>query len=296
MASEPINKAKSSCHSKNQEETNVKKKLTVLESHGYILGKTVGVGTYATVKLADSNRHRCQVAVKVISKFQAPSANLNKFLPREIQVVKNLRHPNLIRYFQAIETSYRDIKCENLLLDRQYNLKLSDFGFARGYMKPVDGVQSLCETYCGSFAYASPEIICSIPYRPQLSDIWSAGVVLYTMVFGRLPFDDTSWSKLRKQVQSKVVFPKSPKVSRACRSLILRILVPQNLRPSIAEIQKDAWLTKQTATAQTSTDDARIEESTSTVKSHSGKTLSNANTSAKSRKSSHSKKSDNNEE
>lgn len=110
------------------------KKLTVLESHGYALGKTIGAGSYATVKviihpisfsfpflldviffnskfsraqIAKSDRHDCQVAVKIVSKFHAPGEYLTKFLPREIEVVKGLKHPNLIHFLQAIETTHR---------------------------------------------------------------------------------------------------------------------------------------------------------------------------------------------
>lgn len=93
---------------------------------------------------------------------------------------------------------HRDIKCENLLMDHYFNIKLSDFGFARGQMKPKNGEWILSTTYCGSYAYASPEILRGIPYQPQLSDIWSMGVVLYTMVYGRLPFDDSNHAQLLK--------------------------------------------------------------------------------------------------
>ncbi|XP_026320971.1 testis-specific serine/threonine-protein kinase 3-like isoform X4 [Hyposmocoma kahamanoa] len=224
------------------------RKLTVLETHGYVLGRTIGSGSYATVKVATSDRHNCQVAIKIISKFQAPGDYLKKFLPREIEVVKGLKHENLIRFLQAIETTHRvyivmeyaengslldiirkdqhidemrgrrwfrqlveaveychergvvhrDIKCENLLMDHSLNIKLSDFGFARGHMKPKNGVYALSETFCGSYAYASPEILKGVPYRPQDSDIWSMGVVLYAIVYGRLPFDDTNYSQLLK--------------------------------------------------------------------------------------------------
>lgn len=83
------------------------KKPTVLESHGYNLGKIIGNGSYATVRVAYSNRHECDVAIKIVSKFSAPTDYLKKFLPREIEVVKGLRHPNLIRFLQAIETTHR---------------------------------------------------------------------------------------------------------------------------------------------------------------------------------------------
>lgn len=58
-------------------------------------------------KVAYSERHNTSVAVKIVSKFNAPSDYLKKFLPREIEVVKGLKHPNLIRFLQAIETTHR---------------------------------------------------------------------------------------------------------------------------------------------------------------------------------------------
>ena len=71
----------------------------------------------------------------------------------------------------------RDLKCENILLDGQNNLKLSDFGFAR-FMKKDD----VSKTFCGSAAYAAPEILQGIPYSGFGYDVWSVGVILYIMV------------------------------------------------------------------------------------------------------------------
>lgn len=93
---------------------------------------------------------------------------------------------------------YRDIKCENLLLDSDYNIKLSDFGFARNNMIKKNGQMKTSSTFCGSYAYASPEILRGIPYQPNSSDVWSIGVVLYAMVFGSLPYDDVTYQKLLK--------------------------------------------------------------------------------------------------
>lgn len=99
-----------------------------------------------------------------------------------------------------------------MLMDSGFNIKLSDFGFARGHLKTKNGHISLSETFCGSYAYASPEILKGIPYQPQLSDVWSMGVVLYAMVFGRLPFDDTNYTVLLKVRLSIIYKHKKQKI------------------------------------------------------------------------------------
>lgn len=58
-------------------------------------------------KMAHSELHGGNVAIKIVSKYTAPEDYLKKFLPREIEVVKGLKHPNLIRFLQAIETTHR---------------------------------------------------------------------------------------------------------------------------------------------------------------------------------------------
>ncbi|XP_031364366.1 testis-specific serine/threonine-protein kinase 3-like isoform X2 [Apis laboriosa] len=245
------------------------KKLTILESHGYTLGKTIGAGSYATVKIAKSDRHDCQVAVKIVSKFQAPGDYLKKFLPREIEVVKGLKHPNLIRFLQAIETTHRVYiimeyaQCGSLLDIIRRDTFIDEFRSRRWFRQLLEAID-----YCHgrgvvhSYAYASPEILKGVPYLPQLSDVWSMGVVLYAMVYGRLPFDDTNYSQLLKQVQNKVVFPKEPNVSQACRSLISRILVPQRIRMNIDNIRNDTWLAESLVTVETSTTDIPMDTST----------------------------------
>nr|CAH7734998.1 unnamed protein product [Callosobruchus chinensis] len=262
------------------------------------------MGSYAVVRMAHSDRHDGNVAIKIVSKFSAPTDYLKKFLPREIEVVKGLRHPNLIRFLQAIETTHRvyiimeyaengslldiirkdqyidetrarkwfrqlvdaveychdrgvvhrDIKCENMLMDVKWNVKLSDFGFARSHLRTKTGEFLLSETYCGSYAYASPEILRGIPYQPQYADVWSMGVVLFAMVFGRLPFDDSNYRELIKQVSNKVVFPKDPKISHTCKSLISKILAPLKSRIRMNGIRQDQWFMFDPDAASTSKD------------------------------------------
>lgn len=80
---------------------------TILSIHGIILGKVIGSGNYAKVKIAYSEELGKRVAVKIISKLKAPIEYTKKFLPREIDAVKGLHHENLIQFYQSIETNHR---------------------------------------------------------------------------------------------------------------------------------------------------------------------------------------------
>lgn len=207
------------------------RRFQILESQGFIVGKTLGHGSYATVRSAYDVNRKHKVALKIISKRKAPEDYLTKFLPREIEAIKVLKHPSLIAFYQVIETTtryflvmelgyvdlldtirrkklieedqagiwfrqlhdglyymhakalvHRDLKCENILLDLNNNLKITDFGFAKKIVKTKTGDVKYSETYCGSYAYAPPEILKGTPYDPYLADVWSLGVVLFTMV------------------------------------------------------------------------------------------------------------------
>ena len=135
---------------------------------------------------------------------------------------------------------HRDLKCENLLLDSQLRLKLSDFGFARTFERG-----KMLETYCGSYAYAAPEVILGEPYDGEAADIWSIGVILYAMVVGKLPFKDSDVKTLLGDVATKLVFPN--RVTQECNNLIRKILTfASKDRISLETIAKHPWMTKKT--------------------------------------------------
>ena len=93
---------------------------------------------------------------------------------------------NCLEYLHSLNIVHRDIKPENLLLYKiknKINLKLIDFGISNCYT-----MDKLLSTPCGTASYAPPEMHKGEEYYGLLSDIWSAGVVLYAMVFGYLPF------------------------------------------------------------------------------------------------------------
>lgn len=79
----------------------------MLEKIGFQVGKKIGIGAYSTVRVAYSEKRKESVALKIIWKNTASQLFQTHFLPREIDIVKSLRHPNILQYFQCIETDRR---------------------------------------------------------------------------------------------------------------------------------------------------------------------------------------------
>ncbi|XP_062446121.1 testis-specific serine/threonine-protein kinase 2 [Rhea pennata] len=149
-----------------------------------------------------------------------------------------------IKYCHNMDLAHRDLKCENILLDKDLNIKLSDFGFSKPLDRDENGKITLSKTFCGSAAYAAPEVLQGIPCNPKICDIWSLGVILYIMVCALMPFDD---SNIRKMVwiqkQHRIHFPKSRHLTAACKDLIYRMLQPDvSQRLCIDEVLSHPWL------------------------------------------------------
>lgn len=127
-----------------------------------------------------------------------------------------------------MEIAHRDMKCENVLLTSNFNVKLADFGFAR-YVIDNRGKRVLSDTYCGSLSYAAPEILRASPYNPKIADLWSLGVILYILLNKSMPFDDTDIKRLYEQqtnrkwkFRSKI----AETLSEQVKKLVTRLLEP----------------------------------------------------------------------
>jgi len=80
---------------------------------------------------------------------------------------------------------HRDVKLDNILMDRHGNVKLCDFGLCD--ITP-SSQNTLLRGWVGSLEYAAPEILHRIPYNGPKVDVWSAGVVLFALLYGEFPF------------------------------------------------------------------------------------------------------------
>ncbi|TKY65702.1 CBL-interacting serine/threonine-protein kinase 11 [Spatholobus suberectus] len=134
---------------------------------------------------------------------------------------------------------HRDLKLDNLLIDENGNLKVSDFGLSAvtGQIRP-DG---LLHTVCGTPTHVAPEILARRGYDGAKVDLWSCGVVLFALTAGYLPFNDYNITVLyRKIYRGQFRFPKW--MSHDLRLLLSRLLdTNPETRITVDGIYEDTW-------------------------------------------------------
>jgi polo-like kinase 1 len=126
---------------------------------------------------------------------------------------------------------YRDLKPENLLINIDGYLKITDFGFAKI-------VHDRTFTLCGTPEYIAPEILEGKAGHSYEVDIWSLGVIIYTLIIGKPPYETpdvkTTYKKIR---MNNYNFPDHVPISDNARNLITKILNLDPLkRPNLDEI------------------------------------------------------------
>ncbi|NP_001424298.1 MAP/microtubule affinity-regulating kinase 3 isoform l [Homo sapiens] len=142
-----------------------------------------------------------------------------------------------VQYCHQKRIVHRDLKAENLLLDADMNIKIADFGFSNEFT-----VGGKLDTFCGSPPYAAPELFQGKKYDGPEVDVWSLGVILYTLVSGSLPFDGQNLKELRERVlRGKYRIPFY--MSTDCENLLKRFLVLNPIkRGTLEQIMKDRWI------------------------------------------------------
>lgn len=144
-----------------------------------------------------------------------------------------------VSYCHEKGVCHRDLKLENVLVDRKGNIKISDFGLSA--LPQHLGNDGLLHTTCGSPNYIAPEVLQNRGYDGSLSDIWSCGVILYVMLVGHLPFDDRNIVVLYQKIfKGDTQIPEW--LSPGARNLLRRILEPDPAeRIAMAEIKAHPW-------------------------------------------------------
>jgi serine/threonine protein kinase len=176
----------------------------------------------------------------------AENSSLLRYVTRNGPMTEDLaRHyfSQLVSVLEYLHTNlrvcHRDVKAENLLLDRHNNIRVIDFGLSNQFTSS----RPLLNTACGSPPYACPEMIRGHPYT-QAVDIWSSGVLLYSLMTGLLPFDDDSLQALLTKIVTKEVsYPSF--LSASIVDLLRRILTKNpDMRITLGQIREHDWFSQ----------------------------------------------------
>ncbi|GAD94554.1 cAMP-dependent protein kinase type 2 [Paecilomyces variotii No. 5] len=169
---------------------------------------------------------------------------------------KSQRFPNPVAKFYAAEVTlaleylhaqhiiYRDLKPENLLLDRHGHLKITDFGFAKE-------VPDITWTLCGTPDYLAPEVVSSKGYNKSV-DWWSLGILIFEMLCGFTPFwDSGSPVKIYENIlRGKVKYP--PYMHPDAVDLLSQLITPDltkrlgNLHGGSEDVKNHPWFAEVT--------------------------------------------------
>ncbi|KAH9369307.1 hypothetical protein HPB48_012383 [Haemaphysalis longicornis] len=245
----------------------------LLAKNGYMLGTEIGSGSYASISVVA--KENLAYACKIVNMKHTSHEYRTRFLPREMSILGRLHHPNITQVFQIISEARRvfiimELATGGDLLFKVQTLgrlseaaahyghqvreraatsrdvvKLSDFSFSRYCNDPADRRKKLySETYCGSVAYAAPEVLQGIPYYPKKADMWSLGVVLFVMMTGALPYEEGNvLLQIRLQMSRAVPFPKYLESSHEYRNIVRLLLEPvTTLRATMGTVVKHPWM------------------------------------------------------
>ncbi|KAF9209813.1 hypothetical protein BGZ49_000534 [Haplosporangium sp. Z 27] len=143
-----------------------------------------------------------------------------------------------VDYLNSKGICHRDIKDENIVIDNDFKVKLIDFGSAVVIPKPHG---KLFDRFYGTINYASPEILKGEKYRAESAEIWSLGILLYTILYGEVPFNDPV-----QAISGPYITPRV-RSSPECQHLLNWMLAkcPER-RAKIEDVANHPWLSEAT--------------------------------------------------
>lgn len=258
----------------------------------YMIGKTLGKGSYAIVKICTDKLTNENYAMKIYNKSELKDKVRKRCVNNEIETLKRISHENIIKLIEVIELkeyilivqelfqgislsqyykknwksedlskekekAYRiilkqifnalnylhnnniahlDIKLDNILINKNLEIKIIDFGFA-----VYDPNKSLNNFFGGTPNYMSPEIVLKRPYVSILSDIWSLGILIFKLFCNEYPFKGFTEKDLYNSIK-KGKFRIKCYVNYDVKKLINSMLVLEpNKRLSCEQLLKNPW-------------------------------------------------------
>uniref|UniRef100_A0A8P4KTE0 non-specific serine/threonine protein kinase n=1 Tax=Dicentrarchus labrax TaxID=13489 RepID=A0A8P4KTE0_DICLA len=208
--------------------------------------KLLGKGTFGKVILVREKASGTYYAMKILKKEVIIAKDEVAHTLTESRVLKNTRHPFLtlffhlsrervfsedrtrfygaeivsaLDYLHSAKIVYRDLKLENLMLDKDGHIKITDFGLCK------EGITDTAtmKTFCGTPEYLAPEVLEDNDYGRAV-DWWGLGVVTYEMMCGRLPFYNQDHEKLFELIlMEEIKFPRT--LSADAKSLLSGLLI-----------------------------------------------------------------------
>jgi polo-like kinase 1 len=145
-----------------------------------------------------------------------------------VQLIKALK------YLHSHRVIHRDLKLGNLFLTDKMELKVGDFGLAT----KLDFEGERKRTVCGTPNYIAPEILDGKTGHSYEVDIWSLGVIIYTLIIGKPPFETQDVKTTYKRIKmNSYSFPENAVISDSAKNLIQEILVTDpSKRPALDQI------------------------------------------------------------
>ncbi|XP_024464927.1 CBL-interacting protein kinase 32 isoform X3 [Populus trichocarpa] len=231
----------------------------------YEMGRTIGEGTFAKVKFARNSETGEPVALKILDKEKVLKHKMAEQIKREVATMKRIKHPNVVRLYEVMGSKTKifivlEFVTGGELFDKIVNHGRMREDEARGYFHQLINAVDYCHsrgvfhrdlkddgllhTTCGTPNYVAPEVLNDRGYDGAPADLWSCGVILFVLLAGYLPFDDSNLMNLYKKI-SAAEFTCPPWLSFGAMKLITRILDPNPMtRITVSEILVDEWFKK----------------------------------------------------